>query len=272
MHERSGEDIGRLRRRAPARDLRALARGRVAGGDLLRAHRRAGRPVVIRLIAAELFKLRTTRAFYALAGGALGFTLLIIALGAIFDSEATCVLGDVMMIAFFAQLIVLVIGILCITNEFRHGTITPTLLVSPEPRPARAGQGRREPADRARARPAGVRRSSPPSSPSPAATTDDALAADRRRRDPRGPVRRARRRARRDRPQPGRRDHRRARLPPAARGPDRARPRDRRRAAEVRPRRDVAGAARDRRRRPGAPISWRSSRAGCCSPPTSRCS
>ena len=62
--------------RAPARDLRALARGRVAGGDLLRAHRRAGRPVVIRLIAAELFKLRTTRAFYALAGGALGFTLL----------------------------------------------------------------------------------------------------------------------------------------------------------------------------------------------------
>ena len=25
----------------------------------------------------------------------------------------------------------LVIGILCITNEFRHGTITPTLLVSP---------------------------------------------------------------------------------------------------------------------------------------------
>lgn len=85
---------------------------------------------MIRLIAAELFKLRTTRAFYALAGGALGFTLLITSLGAIFDQEELR-LGDVMMVAFFAQLITLVIGILCITNEFRHGTITPTLLVSP---------------------------------------------------------------------------------------------------------------------------------------------
>jgi ABC-2 type transport system permease protein len=84
-----------------------------------------------RLVIAELFKLRTTRAFYSLAGGALAFTLVIIALGAIFDSEGL-VLSDVMMIAFFAQLITLVIGILCITNEFRHGTITPTLLVSPD--------------------------------------------------------------------------------------------------------------------------------------------
>lgn len=85
---------------------------------------------MIRLIAAELFKLRTTRAFYALAGGALGFTLLITSLGAIFDQEELR-LGDVMMVAFFAQLITLVIGILCITNEFRHGTITPTFLAAP---------------------------------------------------------------------------------------------------------------------------------------------
>jgi ABC-2 type transport system permease protein len=84
----------------------------------------------MRLISAELFKLRTTRAFYALAGGALGFTLLVTTLGAIFD-QSELVLGDVMMVAFFTQLITLVIGILCITNEFRHGTITPTLLVSP---------------------------------------------------------------------------------------------------------------------------------------------
>jgi ABC-2 type transport system permease protein len=84
----------------------------------------------MRLISAELFKLRTTRAFYALAIGALGFTLLVTSLGAIFDEEGL-VLGDVMMVAFFTQLITLVIGILCITNEFRHGTITPTLLVSP---------------------------------------------------------------------------------------------------------------------------------------------
>ena len=36
---------------------------------------------MIRLVGAELFKLRTTRAFYGLAGGALGFTLLISSLG-----------------------------------------------------------------------------------------------------------------------------------------------------------------------------------------------
>ena len=46
-------------RRAPARDLRALAGRHLAGGDLLRAHRRPGRPVVIRLVGSEFFKLRT---------------------------------------------------------------------------------------------------------------------------------------------------------------------------------------------------------------------
>ena len=81
------------------------------------------------LIAAELFKLRTTRAFYALAGAALGFPTLIVVLGALLDGDDLA-LSDVMMITLFAQLIVLVIGVLCITNEFRHGTITPTLLVS----------------------------------------------------------------------------------------------------------------------------------------------
>lgn len=85
---------------------------------------------MIRLIGSELLKLRTTRAFYALAGGALAFTTVIIVLGALLEPEEL-EFSDVAMIAFFAQLIVLVIGILCITNEFRHGTITPTLLVTP---------------------------------------------------------------------------------------------------------------------------------------------
>ena len=182
----------------------------------------------MRLISAELFKLRTTRAFYALAGGALGFTLLVTALGAIFDEEGL-VLGDVMMVAFFAQLITLVIGILCITNEFRHGTITPTLLVSPvRPRLVLAkvvasllvglvlGLA-------ACAIIAGVVALD-------GGDTRRGAEADRRRRDPRGRVRRARRRPRGDHPQPGRRDHRRAGVHPAARGPDRARPRHRRRA------------------------------------------
>jgi ABC-2 type transport system permease protein len=85
---------------------------------------------MIRLVNAEIFKLRTTRTFYGLTGGAIGFVLLIALLGALLDSE-TPQLSDVMMIAFFAQLIAVVLGVLCVTSEFRHGTITPSLLVAP---------------------------------------------------------------------------------------------------------------------------------------------
>jgi ABC-2 type transport system permease protein len=85
---------------------------------------------MIRLVGSELFKLRTTRTFYGLNGGALGFVLVVALLGALLDSETTH-LSDLMMIAFFPQLIALVIGVLCVTSEFRHGTITPSLLVAP---------------------------------------------------------------------------------------------------------------------------------------------
>ena len=68
-------------RRAPARDLRARARR-------LERWRRSssssptadGRPVMTRLVGAELFKLRTTRTFYGLVGGALGLVLVIVIL------------------------------------------------------------------------------------------------------------------------------------------------------------------------------------------------
>lgn len=85
---------------------------------------------MIRLVSAEVFKLRTTRTFYGLTGGAIGFVLVIALLGALLDSE-TPQLNDLMQIAFFAQLIALVLGVLCVTTEFRHGTITPSLLVAP---------------------------------------------------------------------------------------------------------------------------------------------
>jgi len=41
-------------------------------------------------------------------------------------------LTDIMMFAAFLQPFVLVLGILAITSEFRHGTITPSLLVTPD--------------------------------------------------------------------------------------------------------------------------------------------
>ena len=68
-------------RRAPARGLRADAGRLIAGGSVLRAHRRKRRSLMTRLIGAELFKLRTTRTFYGVVGGAFGlvFTIVIIA-------------------------------------------------------------------------------------------------------------------------------------------------------------------------------------------------
>jgi ABC-2 type transport system permease protein len=85
---------------------------------------------MIRLVGSELFKLRTTRTFYGLAGGAIGLVLIITLLGTLLDS-GTPQLSDVMMVAYFAQLLAVVIGVLCVTSEFRHGTITPSLLVAP---------------------------------------------------------------------------------------------------------------------------------------------
>jgi ABC-2 type transport system permease protein len=85
---------------------------------------------MIALLNAEIFKLRTTRTFYGLVGGALAFVTVIIVLGALLDSGKPQ-LTDVIMIAYVAQLIAIVIGILAVTNEFRHGTITPSLLVAP---------------------------------------------------------------------------------------------------------------------------------------------
>jgi ABC-2 type transport system permease protein len=86
-----------------------------------------------RLLGAEMFKLRTTRTFYALVGVTLGLsyliTLLIAALAK--PGPTDSLMRIVMTIAGLAGAIALVLGVLSITTEFRHGTITPTLLVAP---------------------------------------------------------------------------------------------------------------------------------------------
>jgi ABC-2 type transport system permease protein len=60
--------------------------------------------------------------------------LVVALLGALLDS-GTPKLSDLMMIAFFPQLLAVVMGVLCVTSEFRHGTITPSLLVAPRRTP-----------------------------------------------------------------------------------------------------------------------------------------
>ncbi len=86
------------------------------------------------LIASELFKLRTTRTFYALMGTSLALVLLPTIPVAAFV-KFTGSDSPVEVLLFFlgglVQTFALLIGVLAVTNEFRHGTITPSLLVVP---------------------------------------------------------------------------------------------------------------------------------------------
>jgi ABC-2 type transport system permease protein len=87
-----------------------------------------------RLVSAEIFKLRTTRTFYGVVGGAIGLVLLIVIIA---SATATWNPGDMPLrdllgISGFAQVFALVLGILAVTSEFRFGTITPSLLVVPD--------------------------------------------------------------------------------------------------------------------------------------------
>jgi ABC-2 type transport system permease protein len=88
---------------------------------------------VTSLIASELVKLRTTRAPYGLVLGLVVVSGLI-AVGTVGsdilatgDNRALELADAVEAAAFFATLL----GILLITNEYRHRTITPTFLVTP---------------------------------------------------------------------------------------------------------------------------------------------
>ena len=87
-----------------------------------------------RLVSAELLKLRSTRTALALIGSVVGLVVLIGLIASITadfkrDDVRTV---DLLGIAGFAQVFALILGILAVTTEFRHGTITPTLTVGPD--------------------------------------------------------------------------------------------------------------------------------------------
>jgi ABC-2 type transport system permease protein len=89
---------------------------------------------VTRLVSAEIFKLRTTRTFYGIVLGAVGLVVLIVVLAAALGTwqPSDIPMRDLMGISGFAQVFALVLGIIAVTAEFRHGTITPSLLVVPD--------------------------------------------------------------------------------------------------------------------------------------------
>lgn len=86
-----------------------------------------------RLLSSELLKLRTTRTSYALMGGAVALIVIMSVLGAALGTfQSTGTPGrSLLSIAGLAPLFALVIGVIGVSTEFRHGTITPSLLVEP---------------------------------------------------------------------------------------------------------------------------------------------
>jgi ABC-2 type transport system permease protein len=94
---------------------------------------------MIRLIRAEFTKLRTTRVIYGMAAAMAAFGVLTVVVGATAagqqgnpplsaDSLPMLVAGPVVLLAGAA----LLLGILGMTGEFRHQTVTQTFLVSPD--------------------------------------------------------------------------------------------------------------------------------------------
>ena len=91
---------------------------------------------MIRLLASEWLKLRTTRSILWTLVGAVGIVLLFVALQLalqsseelLFESNQLGILAS----ADSGGFLPLVLGILLMTNEFRHQTITSTFLVTPQ--------------------------------------------------------------------------------------------------------------------------------------------
>ena len=91
---------------------------------------------MIRLVGAEVLKLRTTRTFWALAGSTFALILLIVVLHPRIDDAAPhpargpqrC---SLLSTAGLSGLLMLVLGAVAGAGEYRHGTIASTLLVTP---------------------------------------------------------------------------------------------------------------------------------------------
>jgi len=84
------------------------------------------------LLRAELLKLRTTRTFVALVGTALVLSLAIVVLVVLLNDDLTEADARELFTTDLTPLFILVLGIMGFAGEWRHRTITGTILAAPE--------------------------------------------------------------------------------------------------------------------------------------------
>jgi hypothetical protein len=84
------------------------------------------------LLRAELLKLRTTRTFVVLAGLAAGLSMLLAGLSAGLADENTDKVVTEVFATDLSSVFVLILAVVGITGEWRHRTITSSLLAEPD--------------------------------------------------------------------------------------------------------------------------------------------
>ncbi len=84
------------------------------------------------LLRAELLKLRTTRTFAALVGAAVALSLLVVVLTAVLADDVSAANVRELFTFDFTALFILVLGVLGMAGEWRHRTITSTVLAAPD--------------------------------------------------------------------------------------------------------------------------------------------
>ena len=84
------------------------------------------------LLQAELLKLRTTRTFFALVGAALALSLLVVVLVSVLGDDFTKKDVRDLFTADFTGLFIILLGVIGMAGEWRHRTITSTVLAAPD--------------------------------------------------------------------------------------------------------------------------------------------